>query len=128
MAYVVAHEVGHHVQTLLGITEQVMSMQSKLSAVEFNKQLVRFELQADYFAGVWAHFANRANLLEPGDLDEALNAATAIGDDRIQQNSQGYTVPDSFTHGTSAPRRGWFYKGFLLGTLNDGDTFTQNDP
>ncbi len=128
MAYVIAHEVGHHVQTLLGITEQVMALQTKLSTLEFNKYLVRFELQADYLAGVWAHYANSMDLLDQGDLEEALNAASAIGDDRIQQNSQGYTIPDSFTHGTSAQRSGWFYKGFINGTLTGGDTYNLSDP
>jgi len=123
MAYVVAHEVGHHVQTLLGITEKVMSLRSRLSEKEFNKYLVRFELQADYLAGVWAHYVKRMNLLEEGDIDEALNAASAVGDDRIQNSTQGYVVPDSFTHGTSEQRKQWFYKGFRSGDLNGGDTF-----
>lgn len=123
MAYVIAHEVGHHVQTLLGINDKVMSLRSKLSEDEFNKQLVRLELQADYLSGVWAHYANRMNLLEQGDLDEALNAASAVGDDRIQKAAQGYVVPDSFTHGTSEQRTRWFYKGFTAGNLDGGDTF-----
>jgi predicted metalloprotease len=127
MAYVVAHEVGHHVQTLLGINEQVMSLRSKLSKEEFNKYLVRLELQADYLAGVWAHYAERMNLLEQGDLEEALNAASAVGDDRIQKSMQGYVVPESFTHGTSEQRKRWFYKGFKSGNLSEGDTFaTEN--
>lgn len=123
MAYVIAHEVGHHVQTLLGINEKVMSLRSSLSDEEFNKYLVHLELQADYFAGVWAHYAERMNLLEEGDLDEALNAASAVGDDRIQKNTQGYVVPESFTHGTSAQRKRWFYEGFRSGDLKEGDTF-----
>jgi hypothetical protein len=123
MAYVIAHEVGHHVQTLLGITKQVMTLRSTLSDQDYKKYLVRMELQADYLAGVWAHHAERLKLLEPGDLDEALNAASAVGDDRIQKNSQGYVVPDSFTHGTSEQRKRWFYKGFHSGNLKDGDTF-----
>jgi predicted metalloprotease len=123
MAYVIAHEVGHHVQTLLGINEQVMSLRSKLSKQEFNSYLVRLELQADYLAGVWAHYADRMNLLEQGDLEEALNAASAVGDDRIQKSMQGYVVPESFTHGTSEQRKRWFYKGFKSGNLNEGDTF-----
>jgi uncharacterized protein len=123
MAYVIAHEVGHHVQTLLGINEKVMSLRSRLSEAEFNKYLVRLELQADYFAGVWAHYAKRMNLLEEGDLEEALNAASAVGDDRIQKNAHGYVVPDSFTHGTSKQRKEWFYKGFQSGNMNEGDTF-----
>jgi hypothetical protein len=123
MAYVIAHEVGHHVQTLLGINQKVMSLKSQLSEEDFNKYLVRLELQADYLAGVWAHYAERMNLLETGDLDEALNAASAVGDDRIQKAAQGYVVPDSFTHGTSEQRKRWFYKGFQSGDLNQGDTF-----
>jgi len=123
MAYVIAHEVGHHVQTLLGITDKVMSLRSRLSETQFNKYMVCFELQADYLAGVWAHYAARVNLLEAGDLDEALNAASAVGDDRIQKAARGYVVPDSFTHGTSEQRRRWFHKGFTSGTLRDADTF-----
>jgi len=127
MAYVVAHEVGHHVQTLLGVTEKVMSLRSRLSEKEFNKYLIRFELQADYLAGVWAHYVKRMNLLEEGDIDEALNAASAVGDDRIQNSTQGYVVPDSFTHGTSEQRKQWFYKGFRSGDLNGGDTFNADN-
>jgi uncharacterized protein len=124
IAYVIAHEVGHHVQNLLGITDEVMSLQSKLSETDFNEYLVRLELQADYLAGVWAHYANRMNLLQAGDLEEALNAASAVGDDRIQQNTQGYIVPESFTHGTSEQRRRWFFKGFTSGSMTGGDTFS----
>jgi predicted metalloprotease len=124
MAYVVAHEVGHHVQTLLGINEKVMALRSRLSEKDFNKYLVRLELQADYLAGVWAYYAERINLLEEGDLEEALNAASAVGDDRIQKSMQGYIVPESFTHGTSEQRKKWFYKGFNSGNLSDGDTFS----
>ncbi len=124
MAYVVAHEVGHHVQTLLGINEKVMALRSRLSEKDFNKYLVRLELQADYLAGVWAYYAERINLLEEGDLEEALNAASAVGDDRIQKSMQGYVVPESFTHGTSEQRKKWFYKGFNSGNLSDGDTFS----
>jgi len=123
MAYVVAHEVGHHVQTLLGTMEKVMSLRSRLSEKEFNKYLIRLELQADYFAGVWAHYVKRMNLLQEGDIEEALNAASAVGDDRIQKSTRGYVVPDSFTHGTSEQRKHWFYKGFRLGDLSGGDTF-----
>ena len=123
MAYVVAHEVGHHVQTLLGTMEKVMSLRSRLSEKEFNKYLIRLELQADYFAGVWAHYVKRMNLVQEGDIEEALNAASAVGDDRIQKSTQGYVVPDSFTHGPSEQRKHWFYKGFRLGDLSGGDTF-----
>jgi len=124
MAYVVAHEVGHHVQALLGINEKVMSLRSRLSEKDFNKYLVRLELQADYLAGVWAHYAERIDLLEEGDLEEALNAASAVGDDRIQKSMQGYVVPESFTHGTSEQRKKWFYKGYNSGNLSGGDTFS----
>lgn len=123
MAYVIAHEVGHHVQTLLGTNAKVMALRSRLSEAQFNQYLVRLELQADYFAGVWAHYANRMNLLEKGDLDEALAAASAVGDDRIQKAARGYVVPDSFTHGTSEQRKRWFQKGFVAGNLSEGDTF-----
>ncbi len=124
MAYVIAHEVGHHIQTLLGTMEQVNAQRSRLSETEFNKYLIRLELQADYFAGVWAHYADRMNILEEGDIDEAMNAASAVGDDRIQRQAQGYVVPDSFTHGTSEQRRRWFQKGFASGNLEEGDTFS----
>lgn len=124
MAYVIAHEVGHHVQTLLGINAKVMSLRSRLSEKEFNAYLVRLELQADYFAGVWAHYAKRMNILEEGDIEEALNAASAVGDDRIQKSARGYVVPDSFTHGTSAQRQEWFAKGFKSGNIQEGDTFS----
>lgn len=127
MAYVIAHEVGHHVQKLLGISDKVNSLRKRLSEKEFNKYLVRLELQADYLAGVWAHYAESMNLLDPGDLDEALNAASSVGDDRIQKYSQGYVVPDAFTHGTSEQRRKWFQKGFNSGDMNGGDTFNTRD-
>ncbi|MHB8963077.1 MAG: KPN_02809 family neutral zinc metallopeptidase [Saccharofermentanales bacterium] len=123
IAYVIAHEIGHHVQYLMGTTEEVFGMKSKVSETEFNEYLVRLELQADYFSGVWAHYANRAELLEAGDLEEALTAASAVGDDRIQKQARGYVVPDSFTHGTSEQRSRWFKKGFAAGTIEDGDTF-----
>jgi hypothetical protein len=123
MAYVIAHEVGHHVQNLLGISDKVSSLRSKLSEKEYNKYSVRLELQADYYAGVWAHYIERMNLLEKGDLEEALNAASAVGDDRLQKSTQGYIVPDNFTHGTSEQRRNWFNKGFKSGDMNGGDTF-----
>ncbi|KGE16995.1 neutral zinc metallopeptidase [Paenibacillus wynnii] len=124
MAYVIAHEVGHHVQTLLGTTEKIMPLSQKLSKEEFNKYLVRFELQADYLAGVWANHAQDMNVLEEGDLEEALTAASAVGDDSIQKQAQGYVVPESFTHGTSEQRKQWFYKGFKSGTIEGGDTFS----
>jgi len=123
MAYVIAHEVGHHVQTLLGINEKVMSLRSRVSDKEFKRYLVRLELQADYLAGVWAHHAERMKVLEEGDIQEALNAASAVGDDRIQKSMQGYVVPDSFTHGTSEQRQRWFSKGFRTGDLSEWDTF-----
>lgn len=127
MAYVVAHEVGHHVQNILGVTDQVHQLRSKLSEEEYNQYSVRLELQADYLAGVWAHHAERMGLLEEGDLEEALNAASAIGDDTLQKRAQGYAVPDSFTHGTSEQRQRWFYKGFKTGDLSQWDTFDTND-
>ena len=128
MAYVIAHEVGHHVQTLLGTTEEVMPLRQKLSEEEFNKYLVRFELQADYFSGVWAHHAQGMGYLEEGDLDEALTAASAVGDDTLQKQAQGYVVPESFTHGTSEQRKSWFYKGYDNGTIQGGDTFNTTTP
>lgn len=128
MAYVIAHEVGHHVQTLLGTTEQVMPLQQKLSEEEFNKYLVRFELQADYFSGVWAKHAQGMGYLEEGDLDEALTAASAVGDDTLQKQAMGYVVPESFTHGTSEKRKSWFYKGYENGTIQGGDTFNSKTP
>ncbi len=123
MAYVIAHEVGHHVQTLLGKTEEIHALRSKLSETEYNKYQVKFELQADYYAGVWANHAQDMNVLEKGDLEEALNAASGVGDDTLQKKSQGYVVPESFTHGTSEQRKRWFYKGFENGTIKGGDTF-----
>ncbi|MBE3093143.1 MAG: neutral zinc metallopeptidase [Chloroflexi bacterium] len=126
IAYVVAHEVGHHVQMLLGIMDQLNELRQKLSKTEYNNLMVRLELQADYFAGVWAHYVNRIDLLEKGDLEEALNAASAVGDDRLQKQNQGYVVPDSFTHGTSEQRQRWFYKGFTNGTIAGGDTFSMD--
>jgi predicted metalloprotease len=127
MAYIIAHEVGHHIQTILGIMNDVTALQSRVSLAEANELSVRLELQADYLAGVWAHHVDRMNLLEEGDIEEALNAASAVGDDRIQKQYQGYVVPDSFTHGTSEQRQRWFYKGFTSGTLEEGDTFNTDD-
>ena len=124
MAYVIAHEVGHHIQKLLGISDKVSNMRQQLSEGEYNKYSVMMELQADFLAGVWAKHAHQmSNILEPGDIDEALNAANAIGDDRLQKQSQGYIVPESFTHGTSQQRVYWFKKGFDTGDMNQGDTF-----
>ncbi|NYT62096.1 zinc metallopeptidase [Alcaligenaceae bacterium] len=123
-AYVIAHEVGHHVQHLLGVTNQVEQMRRRVSTVAANQLSVRVELQADCFAGVWANHSNAQRAtLEPGDIQEALNAATAIGDDRLQQQSQGRVVPDSFTHGTSAQRVRWFTRGFKSGDTGQCDTF-----
>ncbi|RUT35627.1 metalloprotease [Paenibacillus zeisoli] len=127
MAYVIAHEVGHHVQTLLGTSDKVMPLRQKLSETEFNKYLVRFELQADYLAGVWANHAQGMGVLEEGDLDEALTAASAVGDDTLQKQARGYVVPESFTHGTSAQRKSWFNKGFQNGTIEGGDTFASQN-
>lgn len=123
-AYVVAHEVGHHVQNLLGIAGQVQQMRQQSSQEQGNVLQVRMELQADCFAGVWAYHANQMNqILEPGDIDEALNAASAIGDDTLQRRSQGHVVPESFTHGTSAQRSQWFRAGFDSGDVDQCDTF-----
>lgn len=124
MAYVVAHEVAHHVQNLLGITTKVHSQKGRVSEKKFNDLSVRLELQADFLAGVWAHHAHKMdNILEEGDYEEALRAAHAIGDDRLQMESKGYVVPDSFTHGTSEQRMRWFTKGIETGDLSKGDTF-----
>lgn len=123
MAYVIAHEVGHHVQTLLKISEQHQQTGKKT-----NDFSVRFELQADYLAGAWAHHAQGKDYLEEGDLEEALTAASAVGDDTIQKRAQGYVVPESFTHGTSEQRKHWFYKGFQSGTIEGGDTFSVRNP
>jgi len=123
-AYVIAHEVGHHVQTLLGISREVHAARSRVSAVEGNRLSVKQELQADCFAGVWGHHADsQRQLLESGDLDEALTAAAAIGDDRLQRQAQGTVVPDSFTHGTSEQRTRWFKRGFESGDPGNCDTF-----
>jgi predicted metalloprotease len=125
MAYVVAHEVGHHVQNVLGISGKVQQEQSRVSKEEANALSVRLELQADFLAGVWAHHAQEMkNILEEGDIEEAMNAANAIGDDRLQMESQGYVVPDAFTHGTSKQRMYWFKKGYQTGDINQGDTFS----
>jgi len=125
-AYVVAHEVGHHVQNVIGVLPQFNRMRRTMSQAEANAMSIRVELQADCFAGVWGHYTRQKGLLETGDLQEALNAATQIGDDAIQRRTQGYVVPDSFNHGTSAQRREWFERGFKSGRLEDCDTF--NNP
>jgi uncharacterized protein len=123
-AYVVAHEVGHHVQTLLGISERNMAARQRASEAEANALSVRQELQADCFAGIWAHNADRSRqLLEAGDIEEGLNAAAAIGDDRLQKQSRGYVSPESFTHGSSEQRVRWFKRGFEAGTMDACDTF-----
>ncbi len=123
-AYVIAHEIGHHVQTQLGILEQATELQSRAGAAERNKLSVMLELQADCLAGMWAHQAQkRRDILESGDLEEGLNAASAVGDDRIQKSTRGYAVPDGFTHGSSAQRVRWFKRGFEEGTLRACNTF-----
>jgi hypothetical protein len=127
-AYVIAHEVGHHIQKLLGTLDEIHSRQAGSNEQQSNQLSVRLELQADFYAGVWAHYADHAqNLLEAGDLEEALNAASQIGDDRLQQRSQGYVVPDSFTHGTSAQRIKWFRKGYQSGDMNEAAMLFQTD-
>ena len=126
-AYVIAHEVGHHVQKQLGITDKVDAMRGRVSEEEYNRMSVRLELQADFLAGVFAHFEQETNnVIEPGDIEEALNAASSIGDDRLQKMTQGQVVPDAFTHGTSAQRVEWFKRGFETGDINPGDTFSVN--
>jgi predicted metalloprotease len=127
MAYVVAHEVGHHIQNLNGTADKVSRLRQQVSETEYNRYSVRLELQADFLAGIWAHFAQQKNILESGDIEEALNAANAIGDDRLQKKSQGYVVPDAFTHGTSEQRMYWFKKGYQTGDLGQGDTFNASD-
>jgi predicted metalloprotease len=124
MAYVLAHEVGHHVQNLLGITDEVMEQRNRISEKEFNRLMVRLELQADFLAGLWAHYARQIpDYLDETDISEGLNAASAVGDDRIMKKSQGYVVPDAFTHGTSEQRARWFKKGLETGDIKQGDTF-----
>lgn len=125
MAYVVAHEVGHHIQYLLGTSQKMDRIRQQVSGTEYNKYSVRLELQADFFAGVWAHYDQKMkNVIDPNDIDEALNAANAIGDDRLQKEAQGTVTPDAFTHGTSAQRMYWFKKGYETGDINQGDTFS----
>lgn len=126
-AYVIAHEVGHHVQNELGILNKVNRLRSQVSKTQANQLSVRLELQADCFAGVWANRAQRSRqILEQGDIEEAINAASSVGDDRLQQRSQGYVVPDSFTHGTAAQRATWFKRGIQSGNIDQCDTFGQN--
>lgn len=127
-AYVIAHEVGHHVQKLLGTMERVNAAQRQRGEAEANDLSVRLELQADFLAGVWAHHAQRKGLLDPGDVEEALGAASAVGDDRLQRESQGYVVPDSFTHGSSEQRIRWFRRGLETGDIRQGDTFATRSP
>lgn len=127
-AYVIAHEVGHHVQRLLGTMDRVNAAQRQRGEAEANALSVRLELQADFLAGVWAHYAQRKGLLEQGDIEEALGAASAVGDDRLQRESQGYVVPDSFTHGSSEQRIRWFRHGLETGDIRQGDTFSARNP
>ncbi|MBC7687952.1 MAG: neutral zinc metallopeptidase [Aquabacterium sp.] len=127
MAYVVAHEVGHHIQNLFGLAEKMSRLREQVGRTEANHYSVMMELQADFYAGVWAHYADKTkNILDKGDIEEALNAANAIGDDRLQKQATGEVVPDAFTHGTSAQRMYWFKKGYETGDIKQGDTF--NDP
>lgn len=127
LAYVIAHEVGHHIQTLTGASQKVQKVREQGDEREANRYSVMLELQADFYAGLWAHYDQKMkDVIKPSDIEEALNAANAIGDDRLQQQSQGRVVPDAFTHGTSAQRMYWFKKGFDTGDINQGNTF--NDP
>jgi len=127
-AYVIAHEVGHHVQNLLGISDRVQAARGRVSQSEYNQLSVRLELQADFLAGVWARYTDRVkHVVEAGDIDEAMRAASAVGDDRLQSRSRGYVVPDSFTHGTSEQRARWFRRGYETGDLRQGDTFNARE-
>jgi len=127
-AYVIAHEVGHHVQNLLGISDRVQAARGRVSQSEYNQLSVRLELQADFLAGVWARYTDRVkHVVEAGDIEEAMRAASAVGDDRLQSRSRGYVVPDSFTHGTSEQRARWFRRGYETGDLRQGDTFNTRD-
>jgi predicted metalloprotease len=126
IAYVIAHEVGHHVQTLLGTSRKVRERQQNLFEAEANKLSVALELQADFYAGLWTHYNQNLNqVLEPGDIEEALSAANAVGDDAIQSRMQGRVIPDSFTHGTSEQRMYWFNRGFKSGNFTMGNTFAE---
>ena len=127
-AYVIAHEVGHHVQNLLGISDHVQAARGRVSESEYNRLSVRLELQADFLAGVWARYADRVKrVVEAGDIEEAMRAASAVGDDRLQRRSRGYVVPDSFTHGSSEQRVRWFRRGYETGDLSQGDTFNARE-
>jgi predicted metalloprotease len=127
-AYVIAHEVGHHVQNLLGITDRVQAARGRVSESEYNRLSIRLELQADFLAGVWARYTDRVkHVVEAGDIEEAIRAASAVGDDRLQYRSRGYVVPDSFTHGTSEQRVRWFRRGYETSDLSQGDTFNAPD-
>ncbi|MBB3933062.1 hypothetical protein GGR25_004126 [Kaistia hirudinis] len=123
-AYVIAHEVGHHIQDLVGVLPEFNRQRQQMSKAQANEMSVRVELQADCYAGIWANRTDKQGMLDPGDIDEALNAATQIGDDAIQKRSQGYVVPDSFTHGTSAQRSAWFNRGYKTGRMDQCDTFS----
>ncbi|MEO8403836.1 MAG: neutral zinc metallopeptidase [Chitinophagaceae bacterium] len=128
MAYVVAHEVGHHIQSLNGTSDKMEKLRRQVGETEYNRYSVMLELQADFYAGVWAHYAQQMKkVIEPGDIEEALKAANAIGDDKLQQETQGRVVPDAFTHGTSAQRMYWFKKGYETGDMSQGDTFNASD-
>lgn len=127
LAYVIAHEVGHHIQTLMGTSEKMARLRQQVSKEEYNQFSVKMELQADFLAGVFAHYEQGKGYLEEGDIESALTAANAIGDDRLQKEAQGYVVPESFTHGTSAQRMHWFKKGFQTGDMRQGDTFSAPD-
>lgn len=132
MAYVIAHEVGHHVQNLLGTSDKVQQMRGQISEAEYNRLSVKLELQADFYAGIYANYIQKLqqggeSVLEDGDIEEALTAASAIGDDRIQKQTQGNVVPDSFTHGSSEQRMRWFKKGYETGDISQGDTFNASD-
>jgi uncharacterized protein len=127
-AYVIAHEVGHHVQNLLGITDRIQAARGRVSESEYNRLSVRLELQADFLAGVWARYTDRVkHVVEAGDIEEAMRAASAVGDDRLQSRSRGYVVPDSFTHGTSEQRVRWFRRGYETGDIRQGDTFNARE-
>jgi predicted metalloprotease len=127
MAYVIAHEVGHHVQNLLGTNQILQDARGRVSEAEYNRLSVKLELQADFYAGVWAHYQQNNNILDVGDIEEALTAANAIGDDKLQKEAQGQIVPDAFTHGTSTQRMKWFKKGYDTGDIKQGDTFNTTE-